>query len=216
MQSDTQLQRDVLAELKWWPSINAAHIGVTAQGGVVTLTGQVTRYSEKAAAEDATKVVYGVKGIANDIQVVLPQSNARTDHDIAQAALNALKWDCEVPPEIKVIVEKGWVTLSGSVDWQYQKDAAARSVRFLNGVSGLTNLINIKPKVKWIDVTNEIEDAFRRNAALDARRIYVCTDNNAVTLQGSVSSWSERDEAIEAAWAAPGVASVKDELSIVP
>jgi VCBS repeat-containing protein len=217
MKIDSQLQADVLSELKWWPSIDAAHIGVTAQDGVVTLTGQVANYSQKLAAEDSAKSVYGVKGIANDIQVVLPQSNTRTDQDIAQAVLDALKWDYEVPADkITVTVKQGWVTLEGSVDWQYQKDAAARAVRYLNGVSSLTNTIIVKPKAKWIDVKNEIEDALRRNADLEARRIEVTTDEGRVTLYGSVSSWSARSQAVDAAWSAPGVLSVKDELTVVP
>ncbi|HEY0802017.1 MAG TPA: BON domain-containing protein, partial [Steroidobacteraceae bacterium] len=203
--------------LKWWPSIDAAHIGVTAQDGVVSLTGQVANYSEKLAAEDSTKTVYGVKGIANDIQVVVAPSNKPTDQDIAQAVLDALKWDYEVPADkITVTVKQGWVTLEGSVDWQYEKDAAARAVRYLNGVSSLSNLINVKPKAKWVDVKNEIVDAFRRKADLDARRIDVLTDAGKVTLYGSVSSWSERDQAVDAAWAAPGVTSVKDGLTVVP
>jgi osmotically-inducible protein OsmY len=217
MKSDSQLQDDVLVELKWRPSIDAAHIGVAAQEGVVTLTGQVDHYSEKVSAEDAAKAVYGVRGIANDIQVTLPNSSARTDKDIAQAVLGALKWDYEVPEEkITVTVKQGYVTLEGSVDWQYQKDAAARVVRYLNGVSSVTNLIKIKPQVRSSDVTNQIEDAFRRKAVLDARRINISSDDGEVTLQGSVSSWSERDEAVEAAWAAPGVTFVRDDLTIVP
>jgi osmotically-inducible protein OsmY len=217
MKSDSDLQSDVLIELKWSPNIDAAHIGVAAQDGVVTLTGQVEHYSEKVAAEDAAKSVYGVKGIANDIQVTLPDSYARTDNDIAQAVLSALKWDYEVPADkITVTVKQGSVTLEGTVDWQYQKDAAARLVRYLNGVTSVTNLITIKPQARSSEVANQIEDAFRRKAALDARRIYVSANDGEVTLQGSVSSWSERDEAVGAAWAAPGVMSVRDDLTIVP
>jgi osmotically-inducible protein OsmY len=217
MKSDSELQRDVLVELNWLPNIDAGHIGVAAEAGVVTLTGQVDHYSEKVSAEDAAKAVYGVKGIANDIQVTLPDSDSRTDKDIAQAVLSALQWDYEVPADrINVTVKQGSVTLEGSADWQYQKDAAARVVRYLNGVKTVANLINIKPRVRSADIAKQIEDAFRRKAALDARRIDVNANDGNVTLQGSVSSWSERDEAVEAAWAAPGVVSVKDDLSIVP
>jgi osmotically-inducible protein OsmY len=215
MKTDAKLQSDVLAELNWWPSVNVAHIGVAANNGVVTLTGQVTHYTEKTAAEDTVKGVYGVKGIANDIEVTLPGSGKHSDQDIAQAALSALKWDFEVPDDkVKVVVKDGWITLDGTVDWQYQKDAAARCVRYLMGVKWVNNLIAIKPTAKWIDVTNKIEDAFRRNANLEARRISVSTSDGTVTLSGSVSSWSERDQAVSAAWAAPGVNSVHNELTV--
>jgi osmotically-inducible protein OsmY len=217
MKSDSELQSDVRVELNWSPSIDAAHIGVAAEDGVITLTGQVDHYSEKVAAEDAAKAVYGVQGIANDIQVTLTDSNVRTDKDIAQAVLAALQWDYEVPADaITVIVNRGGVTLEGSVDWQYQKDAAARLVRYLNGVTSVTNLVSIKPSVHSSDVAKQIKDAFRRKAALDARRINVSADDGKIMLEGSVSSWSERDVAIDAAWAAPGVKSVEDHLTIVP
>ena len=217
MKTDSQLQGDVLAELKWWPSVNAAHIGVAAKDGVVTLTGQVAQYTEKAAAEDAAKGVYGVKGMANDIAVEPPGSNKHSDQDIAEAALSAMKWDFEVPNDkVKVVVKNGWVTLEGTVDWQYQKDAAARCVRYLMGVTAVTNQIAIKPTAKWIDVKKEIEDAFRRNADLEARRITVSTHDGKVTLTGSVSSWSERNQAVSASWAAPGVTSVKNDLTVAP
>lgn len=217
MKTDSQLKDNVLSELKWWPSVDAAHIGVTAKDGVVTLTGQVAHYTEKTAAEDAAKVVYGCMGIANDIKVQLPGSAKRTDQDIALAGLNALKWDFQIPRDkVKVSVKDGWVTLEGTVDWQYQKEAAERCVRYLMGVVSVNNTIAIKPTVKWIDVKNKIEDAFRRNADLEARRITVATFNGAVTLSGSVASWSERDDAVTAAWAAPGVTSVNVELSVMP
>jgi osmotically-inducible protein OsmY len=217
MKSDSELQRDVLVELNWLPNIDAAHIGVAAEAGVVTLTGQVDHYTEKVASEDAVKAVYGVKGIANDIQVTPPDSDSHTDKDITQAVLSALQWDYEVPADrISVTVKQGSVTLDGSVDWQYQKDAAARLARYLNGVKTVANLINITPRVRSSDIAKQIEDAFGRKAVLDARRIDVSASDGNVTLQGSVSSWSERDEAVETAWAAPGVMSVKDQLSIVP
>ncbi len=158
-----------------------------------------------------------VKGIANDIEVEPPGSSKRTDQDIAEAALSALKWDFQVPGDkVKVVVKKGWVTLEGTVDWQYQKDAATRCVHYLMGVIGVSNQIAIKPTAKWIDVNNKIEDAFRRNADLEARRITVNTHDGKVTLTGSVSSWSERNEAVSASWAAPGVTSVKDNLTVMP
>jgi osmotically-inducible protein OsmY len=215
--SDTQLQSSVLAELKWRPSIDAAHIGVSAENGIVTLSGQVHNYTEKLAAENAAKDVFGVKGIANDIKVEPDGSLVQSDKDIAAAAVGALKWDFEVPKErIKVLVKDGWVSLDGTVDWQYQRDAAERCVKYLRGVVGVTNSIVIKPTAKWLDVTTQIEDAFRRNADLDARRIFVSTSNGTVTLTGTVRNWSERDAAISGAWAAPGVTWVKDELVISP
>jgi osmotically-inducible protein OsmY len=217
VKTDAQLQSDVMNELKWWPNVNAAHLGVAAKDGVVTLSGQVTHYAEKAAAEKAAKIVYGVKAIADDIEVKLDASNKRSDQDIAEAALNALKWDFEVPKDkIKVLVDKGWVTLEGTLDWQYQKNSAERCVRNLMGVIGVRDHITIKPSVKWVDVKNKIEDAFRRNADLDARRIVVSTQHGTVTLSGEVSSWTERQSAVSAAWSAPGVTSVKDELTVIP
>ena len=217
MKTDSNLQSDVLEELKWWPNVNAAHIGVAAKNGVVTLTGQVAHYAEKAAAEEAAKGVYGVKGTANDIMVELVGAAKRTDQDVAAAALSAIKWDFEVPEDkVKVVVKSGWVTLEGTVDWQYQKDAAERSVRYLMGVIAVTNNIGIKPSAKWIDVKTKIEDAFRRNADIEARRITVGTHDGKVTLSGSVSSWAESDQAVSAAWAAPGVTSVHNDLVIMP
>jgi osmotically-inducible protein OsmY len=215
MKSDTQLQSDVMAELKWQPSVDAAHIGVAAKNNVVTLTGQVAHYTQKAAAEAAAKGVYGVKAVANDINVELFGSSCRSDQDIAEAAVSAIMWNSEIPNDrVTVIVKDGWVTLEGTLDWQYQKDAANRCVQHLMGVKAVTNSIAITPTAKWADVKNEIEDAFRRSADLDARRIGVATRGGTVTLSGSVSSFSERDEAIMAAWSAPGVTSVEDDIAV--
>ncbi|MBC8136642.1 MAG: BON domain-containing protein [Fibrella sp.] len=216
MKTDSQLQTDVLDQLQWRPDVNAAHIGVAANSSTVTLTGQVAHYVEKAAAESAAKGVYGVKAVANDITVEIPGTSTRTDQDIAQAAVNALKWDFEIPKDaIKVVVKNGWVTLEGMVDWQYQKDAAKRCVQYLMGVSAVNNAIVVKPKVNTTDVKSRIEESFRRNADVDARRISVSASGGTVTLSGNVSSWSERSEAVTAAWAAPGVSSVNDQLAVM-
>jgi osmotically-inducible protein OsmY len=214
---DSRLKDDVLSELKWWPSVDAAHIGVTARDGVVTLSGQVAHYSERSGAEHAAKSVYGCMGIANDIEVEMLEAGKRSDTDIALAAVNALRWDIRIPPEkVKVYVKDGWVTLDGTVDWQFQKEAAERWVRYLMGVVSVSNNIAIKPVAKSIDVKNKIEEAFRRNADLEARRITVAAFDGAVTLAGSVATWSERDDAVAAAWAAPGVTSVDVELKVIP
>lgn len=217
MNTDSLIQANVLEELKWRPSIDAAHIGVTANDGVVTLTGQVTHYAEKSAAEAAAKCVYGVRAVANEIVVQMLGSHRRSDAEIAAAALNALKWDFEVASEdIQVLVQNGWVTLDGAVDWQYQKEAAERTVRNLKGVAAVSNNIALKPTTKWIDVTHKIEDAFRRNADLDARRIKVSTASGTVTLTGTVTSWTERNQAMWAAWSAPGVTSVINDITVAP
>lgn len=217
MTSDSQLQSDVLEEIKWRPSVDAAHIGVSAADGVVALTGQVSSYTEKLAAETAAKGVFGVKAVANDISVEPLGSLRQSDQDIAAAALTALRWDIEVPQDkIKVVVKKGWITLDGTVDWQFQKDAAARAVRYLRGVVGVTNSISLEPSARWIDVRSKIEAALRRNADIDASHIKVQTSEGRVTLTGSVHSWLEREAAVSGAWSAPGVTWVDDELTVSP
>ena len=215
--TDKDLKRNIQNALDWEPSIDAAHIGVTVEGGVVTLHGKVSSYSQKMAAERVTQRVYGVKAIANDLVVHLPTDFARTDSDIAEAALNALKWNTLVPEDrISVVVTNGVVRLDGNVDWQYQKDVAGRAVRDLLGVKAVTNNVVVKPHVKSADVSEKIEAAFKRSAEIDARRISVAVENGKVILSGNVHSWSERREAERAAWAAPGVILVDDRLTIVP
>ena len=215
MNSDRQLQLDVLDELRWEPGVKATDIGVTVKDGVVTLEGTVDSYAEKWAAEEAVKRLPGVKAVAMDIEVKIPGSNERTDTDIAQAAETALKWDVAVPhKQIKVSVERGFVTLEGEVDWKFQKSAADRAVRHLKGVTGMNNFITIKPKVAPENVSEKIEAALKRNAILDAQHIKVQAEGSKVTLSGSVHSWAEFDAAVDAAWAAPGVSEVKNLLTV--
>ena len=215
MQSDTALQTSVLEELKWEPGVKATDIGVTVKDGVVTLEGTVDSYAEKWAAERAVKRLSGVKALAVEINVKLPGSSERTDADTAEAARNALKWDVLIPQDrIRVTVGNGFLTLEGEVDWQFQRSAAERVVRYLTGVTGVANEITVKPKVVPTDVKAKIEAAFQRNAILDAQDIKVQADGGKVTLSGSVRSWAERDEAEDAAWAAPGVKEVKDLIAV--
>lgn len=217
MKSDIVLQADVLEELKWEPSVNAAHIGVTVKDGIVTLAGHVSSFVEKYGAERAAKRVYGVRAVADELDVKLPSSHERSDEDIAASCVAALKYNPSIPDEnIRVIVRNNWVTLEGEVEWQYQKDAAANCVRDQSGVTGVSNSIFVKPKVSPRDVRNQIEAAFKRHAGIDARRITVESQDGRVVLRGNVRSWVEREEAQQAAWAAPGVTDVKNEITVTP
>jgi osmotically-inducible protein OsmY len=214
MKTDTELQQDVMAELEWQPGLDAAAIGVSADSGVVTLSGHVASLAQKWEAENAAKHVAGVQAVANDIKVDLG-SDARTDADIARAALNALDWDVVVRDKrLTVTVSDGWVKLEGEVDWQYQRAAAERAVRHLSGVTGVTNLISIKPTVRLKEIKTRIEQALQRSAALDAQKINVETHDHMVILRGKVRTLEEREEAERAAWAAPGVTTVDNHLLV--
>jgi len=215
--TDRQLQEHVQNALDWEPSIDAADIGVSVDKGVVTLRGDVKTYAERAAAERAALAVYAVKAVANDINVRLGNEAKRSDSEIAQAVLSALRWSSLIPDEkIAVSVSNGWVTLSGSLDWDYQRSSAARAVRDLSGVVGVSNLISLEPHVSASDVKTKIEAALKRSAEVDARRINVSASDGKVVLSGNVHSWFERNQARQAAWAAPGVTDVEDRISIVP
>lgn len=216
MKTDTQLQKDVIDELRWDPRVNEAEIAVSAKGGVVTLTGTVETYAQKYQAERAVERVAGVRAVADDLQVKVIGSLERSDTDIAHAAVNALRWDTEVPDEkLTVKVENGWVTLKGETEWNYQKAAAERGVRYLAGVKGISNQITVRPNASVAEVKSKIEDALKRSAELDAKRIVVETADGSVTLKGTVRSWTERADAERAAWAAPGVKEVHDKLLVV-
>jgi osmotically-inducible protein OsmY len=211
--TDEEIQRDVLAELKWDAQVQPNEIGVSVKDGVVMLTGWVDSYLKKWAAEDAAHRVAGVKAVANDIEVKL--ASERTDADIAEAAIRALQWDAAVPADkIHVTVSKGWVTLKGEVEWQFQKQDAERVVRRLTGVKGVSNLITVKPSTTPSELKKRIENALVRNAELDASKITVDVQGSKAILKGTVRAWIEKEEAERVAWSAPGITSVENRITV--
>lgn len=212
--SRSELKRFVEEELQWEPSVDEASIGVeVSDEGVVTLTGHTRTYSEKLNAEKAAKKVRGVIAVANDIEVRV--AGKRDDTVIAENAARAMMLNVNVPDEkIKVLVQDGWVTLEGEVDWEYQRRTAVKTVRDLAGVKGVTNYITLAPIVKPVEVKEKIRAAFERNALVDANHVYVAAEGSKVKLTGSVHSWQERTEAERQAWAAPGVTSVENKLLV--
>jgi len=215
MKTDRQLQQDVIDELRWDVSVEAAHIGVEASEGVVTLSGRVGSYAEKFAAEDAAKRVAGVKAVAMDLEVKLPGSSLRTDSDIAKAAVAALAWNVTVPKDaVQVKVDDGFVSLSGEVDWEFQRQAAVSSVRYLLGVRGVTNAVTLRKHAAAKDVKSKIESALQRLAHQDSKAVSVEVLDGTVTLSGTTHSYLERDTIEAAAWNAAGVQRVVDRIVV--
>ncbi len=212
---DDELRQDIIDELDFEPSIDAASIGVAVDDGIVTLSGHVASYAEKVAAEHAARRVKGVRGIAQEIEVRFPDAKKTADDQIAKRAVDILAWNTAIPDgAVLVKVQKGWVTLSGTVDWQFQRISAADAVRRLSGVAGVSNLIEVKPQLHSANVKSSIENALKRGAEFEAHGIRVQVEGGKVTLDGVVHSWHERSAAERAAWSVAGVTSVKDNLAI--
>jgi len=215
--TDQEIKTQVENALDREPSVDASDVGVSVEDGVVTLRGNVRSYPAKGTAERIALRVYGVKAVADELNVRILADYERSDSDIAQAAAAALKWNTLVPPgHVTVAVGNGWLTLRGTVEWQYQRNAAAKAVKTLTGVKGVSNEILVTPWVNTANVQAEIEAAFKRSADIDARRVHVAAQDGQVVLTGNVRSWAERQEAERAAWAAPGVTRVDDRITVTP
>ena len=215
MRTDAEIKRDVETELRWNPAIDATDIAVAVKDGVVTLTGFVKSYSQKWEAEEAAKSVAAVAAVANDIEVRLPNMDKRPDPEIARDAVNAIKTQLPTTADhIRVIVQNGWVTLEGDVEWQYQRNLAEMAVTRIKGVMGVYNQIQVKPRLAPTDVKRKIEEALKRSAEVEAKNITVEVDDGEVTLKGTVHSWVERKEVEKAAWQAPGVTKVHNKLTV--
>jgi osmotically-inducible protein OsmY len=215
MNKDVGLKNAVEAELAWVPFVDAAHIGVTAENGIVSLTGHVPTYAQKLAVEKAVKRIKGVRGVAEELEVRLLASFGNDDDEVAKRVANILDWGASVPKgSVKVQVTKGIVTLTGEVDWQFERSGAESGVRLLNGVRGLINQITVKPHVMASDVKRRIETALERQADVEASNIRVTVDGTNVRLDGKVKAWAERDAVERAAWAAPGVRTVDDHVTV--
>jgi osmotically-inducible protein OsmY len=212
--TDMQLKSDIEEELRWDPKVNAAQIGVTVDSGAVTLLGSVDTYAEKWAAEDAAKRVSGVRAVAQDLTVKIRADHKRNDSEIAGAVQSALKWDVYTPSSVTAKVQSGAVTLEGQVKWNFEREAAERAVRHLTGVASVFNAITLKPEASAAQVKEQIQSALQRQATTDANSIHIHTSGGKVTLTGKASSWQSIEDAANAAWAAPGVTDVVDQVKM--
>ena len=215
MKSAETLQRAVVDELAWDPAIDSSAIAVTTRDGMVLLNGWVSSYAEKLAAEKAVRRVRGVTAVIDDLEVQILPIKAHDDSKLAEAALDALAWNVNVPLNaVRVTVDHGWIKLEGTVPWFFQRSAAENAIRFLKGVKGVTNLVVVHQKVNPLDIEERIEAAFKRHAVVDAEHVNVSVEHGRVTLRGKVSSWAERESAEEVAWSAPGVFSVTNAITV--
>jgi len=214
MKNDQQLQNDVEQELRWEPSVTSAQIGVSVKNGVVELDGHVDNYFEKWAAERAAMRVSNARAVASEIKVRMPQSDIRTDEDLARTAATSLEWNYSVPDTVKVQVTDAALTLKGTAVWQYQKEEAERAVRSLKGLWWVSNEITVTPTASAVDVKIRVENSLKRNGETDSKHVTVETTGGTVTLRGYVNSWAGREQAVQAAWAAPGVSQVDDLIAI--